>query len=248
MIRALVFTLLAVGCTPPQSDDTPPDGPDPYDVPVGPYEVDIRWTSWGIPHIEGADFGSVGHGMGYAFARDHVCTLADQVVMARSERARWFGPGPDDLYINQDFGWLGIGVFRQAEEGFLSLDADIQAAIIGYASGYNRYLDEVGPQGLPEPCRGAGWVQPITHVDLLAYYLVLGEASSGAIWVDAVGTAQPPSPARAAPTAHRARARKQRLGAGRRPQRQRPGHAPVQHPLPGPRREAVARVPPHHPG
>ena len=42
---------------------------DPYDVEVGLYNVDIRWTSYGIPHIKAEDYGSLGFGMGYALAK-----------------------------------------------------------------------------------------------------------------------------------------------------------------------------------
>lgn len=190
--------LLLLACQSPKLDSAS-TGPDPYDVEVGPYAVDIRWTAYGIPHILAEDYGSLGYGMGYAFARDHACVLADQIVRARSERSRYFGPGEDDANLNEDFGWLGLGVYGNAEAGFLSLPEEIQADIIGYAAGYNLYLSDHAAE-VPEPCRGADWLKPITHIDLFAYYLVLAENASGAVFVDAVGSASPPGmPARAAP-------------------------------------------------
>ena len=57
------------------------------------YEATIRRTAYGIPHISARDFGSLGFGEGYALAQDHLCTLADQVVLAHGERAKFFGPG-----------------------------------------------------------------------------------------------------------------------------------------------------------
>lgn len=173
--------------------------PDPHDVPVGPYEVDIRRTEWGIPHILAEDHGSLGYGMGYAFAEDHACVLADQVVRARSERARFFGEGPDGAYVDEDFGWLGLGVYRNAEEGFFTLPTEIQDAIVGYAAGYNRYISDHAAD-LPEVCRDQPWLRPIDHIDLLAYYLLLSENASGKVFVGAVGSARPPAQAaRAAP-------------------------------------------------
>ena len=171
-------------------------GPNPYDVPIGPYAATVRWTSHGIPHIEAADHGSLAYGMGYAFARDHACVLADQVLMVRSERARFYGPGPGDIHVATDFGWKGLQVFALAEAGFFTLSADVQDALVGYAAGYNRFLTE-SPDALPADCRGAPWVRPVTHIDLLAYYLAFGLNASGAIFVDAVGTAAPPTAARA---------------------------------------------------
>ena len=180
----------------PSDDDTPTviDDPkaDPYDVQVGPYDADIRWTSWGIPHILAEDEGSLGFGMGYAFARDHVCTLADQLLKIRSERAKYFGPGDSDVHLNSDFGWLGLRVIEFAEEGFLEMPEDLQKGIVGYAAGYNHWLETSGADGLPEPCFGVEWVKPINHIDLTAYYLHLGQFGSGYPFVEYIATASPP--------------------------------------------------------
>jgi len=165
---------------------------DPYDVDIGPYEATIRRTAYGIPHIVGEDMPSVAFGTGYAFAEDHVCTLADQIVKVRSERARWFGRGQDDANLNSDLAWLAIGVMADAEARWFDLDEEIRDALVGYTAGYNAYLSEVGPQGLPAPCRDAEWVQPITHIDLLAFYLHLGQLGSGFNLIDYIATAAPP--------------------------------------------------------
>ena len=166
---------------------------DPYDVQVGPYSATVRWTEYGVPHITADDYGSLGYGMGFAFAQDHVCTLMDQMVMVRSQRSRWFGPGPDDLYLNQDFGWLGLRVVSHAQSGWFELDEEIQQGIIGYAAGINAYVAETGVDALPDPrCAGAEWVEEINHIDLLAYFLAFGLQGSGSVFVDAVGSAAPP--------------------------------------------------------
>ena len=195
LVLQSVFLAAVFGC---KSDEEPippgPVAPDPYDVAVGPYSADIRWTSYGIPHIIADDFGSVGFGSGYALARDHICTLADQIVMVRSERSKYFG----EAHLDNDFALKALRMVRYAEEGFLGLDEDLRSAIIGYAAGYNRYLEDVGVEGLPAECRGAPWVNPITHIDLLAYYLFLGQSSSGDVLSDLIATAQPPTMAKLA--------------------------------------------------
>ncbi|TNE87015.1 MAG: hypothetical protein EP330_20615 [Deltaproteobacteria bacterium] len=191
-----VFLLLALaGC---KSEPTE-DAFDPYDVEIGPYSVDVRWTSYGIPHIDAEDYGSAGYGMGYAFARDNACILADQVIKVRSERSKWFGPGEGDANLDSDFGWLHLGVIRQAEQGFRTLDQDLQDAIIGYAAGYNAYVAEVGVDALSPECAGAEWFPTVNHIDLLAYYLHMGQFASGYVFVDVIGNAEPPSGARRAP-------------------------------------------------
>ena len=180
---ALLLTLMA--CRGDKDTGTPA-GPDPYDVTVGPYSADIQWTSYGIPHITAEDYGSLGYGMGYAFARDHACVLADQIVMVRSERSRYFG----EAWLDMDFGWLALDVRKQAEDGWFALDANIQETIIGYAAGYSRFLEDGTPDAR---CAGEDWVKPIDHIDLLSYYLALGLYGSGAVFVQEVGSGAPPA-------------------------------------------------------
>ena len=191
-MRRIVLGLVVVGqaCCPAPGDEATTGER---------YSADVRWTSWGIPHVIAGDYGSLGFGLGYAFARDHFCVLADQVVMVHGERAKWFGAGDDDININTDFGWKAIGVVDEAEARYTELPEDLQANLEGYAAGVDRWLDETGVNGLPEACRGADWVRPIDEYDLLAYYLALGEIASGEVWVDAVGSARPPGGAKGPP-------------------------------------------------
>jgi acyl-homoserine-lactone acylase len=163
-------------------------GPNPYDVVVGPYNAQIRWTAWGIPHIVADDWGSMGFGVARAQTAHHACAIADQIVMARAERARYFGPA----YVDEDFSIKAQGVFAAAEAGFLDLDADLQAALVGFAAGYNAWLAETPAAEVPEACRGADWLVPITHIDVLAYYVALGELASGDALKTEIGQAQPP--------------------------------------------------------
>jgi acyl-homoserine-lactone acylase len=192
-VRLFTLALVWTGCRKEEPEPLPPaTGPDPYDVQVGPYEVDVRYTSWGIPHVLAEDYGSLAYGMGWAHAHDRLCTLADQIVMVRSERAKYFGPGEDDSHLDSDFGWLGLRVRKQAEEGFLTLPEHIQQSIIGFAAGFSRYIEETPPEQMDPRCAGQPWVRPIDHIDLLSYYLHLGQLSSGKNLVREVGNAQPP--------------------------------------------------------
>src|SRR5258706_11736818 len=56
-----------------------------------PYDVEIRWTSYGIPHIKADDFASAAYGYGYAFARDNICLMAEEFDKVNGERALHFG-------------------------------------------------------------------------------------------------------------------------------------------------------------
>lgn len=187
----LLLAVLA-GCAPGDEDS---GSDDPYNVQVGPYDVDIRWTTHGIPHVQATDYGSLGYGAGYAFAFDHGCVFADQLVKITGTRAKYFG----EAFIDSDFGWRGLRPVEQAEEVWNSLDDTMRDTLVGYAAGYNRWVDE-GNQ--PPACADAEWVRRITHIDVTAYALALVLDGSGNVFVNEVGQAAPPnapSPPPAAP-------------------------------------------------
>ncbi|MCZ6506737.1 MAG: acylase [Acidobacteria bacterium] len=134
------------------------------------YEARIRRTSYGVAHIEASDLASLGFGEGYAQAEDHLCSIADQVVRARGERAKYFGPGEDDVHLLNDAGFKALRMHGRAAEDLAAQEEDLQAWYEGFVSGYNLYLEKTGRDNVPGWCRGADWVFPISAVDLLAYH------------------------------------------------------------------------------
>jgi acyl-homoserine-lactone acylase len=154
------------------------------------YSAEIRRTSHGIPHITAKDMGSLGFGEGYAFAQDHLCSLADQVVKARGERARFFGPGENDRHLNSDIAIRALGIYDQAHSMLQTMPKDQREMIEGYVAGYNQYLSEVGANGVAGWCRGKEWVFPITAEDLMAYNQ--GIVATSTNFADMIATAAPP--------------------------------------------------------
>jgi acyl-homoserine-lactone acylase len=55
------------------------------------YNAEIRRTSFGVAHVKATNYGSIGYGVGYAFAQDNFCMIADEFVTVRGERSRHFG-------------------------------------------------------------------------------------------------------------------------------------------------------------
>ena len=86
------------------------------------YNAQVRWTSYGIPHIQASDWGSLGYGYGYAFARDNLCVLAADVVEANGERSRYFGPGGGNL--QSDLVWALFNSDQTAQNSWQQFDAD----------------------------------------------------------------------------------------------------------------------------
>jgi acyl-homoserine-lactone acylase len=122
---------------------------------------------------------SAAFGLGYAQAQDNVCVLADGFVKARSERAKYFGPGPGDSHIINDFSYFALGVRTGAEAEFETMSAESRALIRGFAAGYNKYVRDTDPGDFPPECRNGSWVFEIEPVDLLAYYRIVAQYASG---------------------------------------------------------------------
>lgn len=136
------------------------------------YEAQIRWTRYGIPHITAKDFGSLAFGEGYAFAKDHLGSLLDQVIKVRGERARYFGAGAGDRHLNSDITFRALGFVEQAKALFPKLSQENRETLEGYAAGINAYRREnqascvvsVAHWGL-----GSDWLFDVTPLDILAY-------------------------------------------------------------------------------
>ena len=154
------------------------------------YAAEIRRTSHGIPHITAKDYGSLGFGEGYAFAQDHLCSLADSVVKARGERARFFGAGENNRNLNSDITMKAMGLYEQAQSILQSMSKDARDQLEGYAAGYNHYLREVTVNGVGGWCRGKEWVFELTAVDVLAYNQSVVITTTN--FADMIATALPP--------------------------------------------------------
>ncbi|QTD30528.1 acylase [Pseudomonas fluorescens] len=138
--------------------------------PSGQTGADIRRTGFGVPHIRAENERGLGFGIGYAYAQDNLCLLANEIVTVNGERSRYFGP--EQLTVEERenrvsdvfFQWLNtpqaVNAFWQAQP------VEVRDLVEGYAAGYNRYLAERRQQGLPQQCQGE-WVRDIAAEDLV---------------------------------------------------------------------------------
>lgn len=163
-----------------------------YSQRMSTYSAEIRRTTHGVAHIRAETLGSVAFGQGYACAADHLPTLADQILKVRSERARFFGRGENDCHINSDFGYLALGVREWGQRMLDTQPTEILELVSGYAAGVNRWLAENGTDSLPQWCRSADWIRPVSPLDLFTLYADVALMASGRNVVEMVGAAQPP--------------------------------------------------------
>lgn len=167
----------------------------------GARSVIIERTTYGIAHITAPDDEGLAYGVAYAHAQDNVCQTAERLLTARGERSVFLDP--------QATGEFGLGRMPNAQiDLFVRAHMDdaalaraaaansqeVQAALRGYVAGYNRYLQDTGPGGLPETCRNKPWVRPMTLADLSrTTELSMIQGGLGAL-AGAVLAAAPPAP------------------------------------------------------
>ncbi|SFM74700.1 penicillin acylase family protein [Variovorax sp. OV329] len=138
----------------------------------GSRSVTIERTAYGIPHITAPDYEGVAYGVAYAHAQDNVCQTAEYLLTARGERSQYLGAtGTGDFGLGRmTNAQIDLFVRNHMDDAALAraadTDAEVRAALRGYVAGYNRYLQDTGPNGLPEACRGKPWVRPMTQADL----------------------------------------------------------------------------------
>ncbi|HEX8119652.1 MAG TPA: penicillin acylase family protein [Solirubrobacteraceae bacterium] len=171
--------------------------------------AEIRRTEHGIPHVLADDWEGAGYGYAYAFAQDNLCVMADTYVTVRAQRSRFFGPdagyesrgtGAKFTNLDSDFFYQRIRDQHTVEKLVersppLGPLPEVRAAVKGYVAGYNRYLQEVGVDRLPDPaCRGKDWVTPIDELDVWSRFYQLVLLASSGVAVDGIAQAQPPTP------------------------------------------------------
>ncbi|OKY27744.1 acylase [Thalassotalea sp. PP2-459] len=177
---------------------TPPTtkAPLPTFAPEGMLSANIRWTDYGVPHVKADNLESLAYGVGYAYAKDNICILADQVVKYNSQRSMYFGPdlnpgSGDSEHLINDFGYLALGIRKQAEQHFNGMSENSRALLTGYAAGYNKYLSD-NTDDVDLSCAGQPWLQPITNIDVLTYSLGVALLPGAANFLGPMFLAAPP--------------------------------------------------------
>ncbi|MBA6389313.1 acylase [Colwellia sp. BRX10-3] len=187
----------------PEPENPVPVVPPEVFTPVPSFDADgvlsanIRWTDYGVPHITADNLESMSYGVGYAFANDNICVLADQILKYNSQRSKYYGPdmvpaSGDSTHLINDFGFLTLGIRAHAEQNINALSANSQALLSGYAQGYNKYLAETGVANIDAACANMPWVQPISNIDMLTYSLGIALLPGAANFLGPMFLAAPP--------------------------------------------------------
>ncbi|MCQ8895680.1 penicillin acylase family protein [Limnobacter humi] len=126
------------------------------------YNATITRTTYGVPHIDARDYGSLGYGEGYAFAEDNLCVFLEDLLTIRGERSKYFGPtgtytiepnGSNANNVDSDFFWKSLFAYKEKGADGTERNAwertrdktvpDFQTVVTGYVAGVNRYIAEL---------------------------------------------------------------------------------------------------------
>lgn len=119
-------------------------------------EVEVRRTTFGVPHIEAQNFAALGYAEAYVQSEDYGPRVAMSVLRSRGELARWFGHDS----IQEDF--ANRPAYQRALETYEQVDEPTRQLYEGFAVGLNRYV-ELHPEEFPP-----GFAPHFTGYDLLA--------------------------------------------------------------------------------
>ena len=150
--------------------------------------VDVRWTEHGIPHITAQSWEGLGFGFAHSVAQNGVCVLAKELITVNGELSKYFGA--ENGNVNSDA--FHRALLNDAKiDQYLGASSDNSNAMdMGYARGYNRYIDTHAEQ-LPASCAGADWVKPIDERDLARLAIGVGIRYGLGRVTDQIATAAP---------------------------------------------------------
>jgi len=161
IIVTLASALLLSTCASAPESDTAPAS----------FKTQIRWTSYGIPHVRADDWAGLGYGFAYATATDGVCVIAHDVMTVNGDLSRFLGPENGNL--QSDIFHRGLLTNDRLAEFSAMQSANEHEFSRGYTAGYNRYLRDHADD-LPTACAGKPWMQAITQDDLVRLSMGLG--------------------------------------------------------------------------
>jgi acyl-homoserine-lactone acylase len=179
-----VFAVLALlaACSEPAEQHS-------AEAPPHKYKVDLRWTSYGIPHIKADDWGSLGYGFAYATLTDGVCVFAREVATVNGKLTRHFGA--DNGNLASDVFYRGIISDDKIAHNVAGLSPDFEKYNRGFVGGYNRYLTD-HQNNLPASCADEPWVRPIDEADMARVTIGFGIRYSLGYFKNEISAAAPP--------------------------------------------------------
>ena len=114
----------------------------PNDVPELARRVEVRRTTYGVPHIKAEDLRGAAYALAWVQLEDHGPRVAIGLLRARGEMGRWFGRDSmeSDFSAKRDY--------ALAVEHYAQIDQATRDVYEGFAAGVNRYI-ALNPEEFP---------------------------------------------------------------------------------------------------
>ena len=138
---------------------------------ISPKQVQIRWTTHGIPHIKADDWEGLGYGFAHAIATNTICVLAREFVTVRGEQAKYFGATQRN--VNADAFHRALLHEEKIEEYLAYGSSESDELDAGYVAGYNNFIDTQAGN-MPASCNNAPWITPINEGDIAKMAIGVG--------------------------------------------------------------------------
>jgi acyl-homoserine-lactone acylase len=97
----------------------------------------IRRDTYGVPHITADSEEAAAFALGYAQAEDHPIELAERLLRARGDAAKYLGP----IAIDNDFAMQRFDNYAEAQRHLRDLGGAFRKQLDAYAAGITRYFD-----------------------------------------------------------------------------------------------------------
>ncbi|GAA3666768.1 penicillin acylase family protein [Microbacterium marinilacus] len=169
--------------------------------------VTLRYTSYGVPHVEADSFRELGWGIAWAHAEQTPDSLAQRWLTVRGARSAAFGadaavgdgPAPTVTNLRSDLWWTRTRTSPALTTALslpapLGVDDEVRDLVDGYVDGYNAFLSERGDAGERGPT-----ASPITADDVYARALHWNTFRSSGAMIDQLTRAAPPGADPSAP-------------------------------------------------
>ncbi|MBT8079995.1 MAG: penicillin acylase family protein [Gammaproteobacteria bacterium] len=153
------------------------------------YNVDIRWTSYGIPHVKADDWGSLGYGFAYATVNDGICVFARELARANGTLTADFGESDDNLA--SDTFHRAMITSDKVQKNAAAMSENMRKYSTGFVAGYNRFFED-HRENLPADCAGEKWVRPINELELGRMFIAFGIRYGTGLFTAGIAAAAPP--------------------------------------------------------
>lgn len=135
--------------------------------------AEIRYTEYGVAHIEAETYEGAGRGYGWALAQDDLCVVVERTITLAGERSR--SMPAQDTYVDPFAGGTVSNVDSDAVYRYLFPSAltrrvrqaasrDMRDLVHGFVDGFNQYVATQAAAG--ETCREQPWFRPLTEADI----------------------------------------------------------------------------------